>query len=66
MIPVTPSVSCDAETKWNFGDRFMTYLKTTKTTGLTGHIEFDEKTGLRKNLTIHIVDLIKNGLSLVT
>jgi len=33
--------------------------------GLSGNIEFDQQTGFRKNLSLHIVDLSKRGVSLV-
>ncbi len=65
IIPVSPKVSCEKETKWYFGDDFMNYLKMSKVQGLSGNIEFDQQTGFRKNLTLHVVDLSKRGVSLV-
>ena len=69
IIPASPSVSCGwlhkNESAWEFGEQFMKHLKTTNLNGLSGHIEFDQQTGHRSNLTIDIVDLAKNGLALV-
>lgn len=64
-MPGSPSVSCEAETKWHYGDEFMSFLKKSSITGLSGKIEFDQVTGMRKNLTMQIVDLSRNGVSLV-
>ncbi len=43
----------------------MKHLKTSNINGLSGHIEFDQATGYRKNLTVDIVDMTRSGLSLV-
>ena len=65
ILPGSPSVSCEAETTWSYGDEFMAFVKMSSITGLSGKIEFDATTGCRKNLTMHIVDLARNGVSLV-
>ena len=65
-IPKSPSVSCSKENPWYYGEEFMRYLRLSDFNGLSGHIEFDSTTGCRKNLTIRIVDLIKDGISLVS
>ena len=53
------------ENAWSYGEQFMKYLRLSDFNGLTGRIEFNQMTGYRKNITIGIVDLIKDGLSLV-
>ena len=53
------------EEAWDYGEKFMKYLRLSDFNGLTGRIEFNQMTGYRKNMTIGIVDLIKDGLSLV-
>ena len=65
MIPVSPSVSCQKETSWQFGTDFMRYLKMSKFEGLSGHVEFDQMTGFRSNITLSIVDKTKTGVDLV-
>ena len=65
-IPNSPSVSCCKENPWHYGEEFMRYLRLSDFNGLSGRIEFDSTTGFRKNLTIKIVDLIKDGISLVS
>ncbi|CAF0769509.1 unnamed protein product [Brachionus calyciflorus] len=65
MIPESPKASCETETPWNFGQKFMEYLKKTKFVGLSGNIEFDRATGYRTNLTLSIIDKNKSGVELV-
>ena len=43
----------------------MKQLKKYSFYGLSGNIQFDEKTGLRSNITFSIVDYIKNKIDLV-
>ncbi len=59
-------VSCDHELPWEFGESFVTHLKMNKMSGLSGFIEFDQKTGYRKNTTLTIVDKSRNGVDLVS
>ncbi len=65
-LPVSFSVSCEHETKWEFGKKFNNFLRMSKINGLSGNIEFEPSTGFRKNLIFNIVDMTKNGLSLVS
>ena len=58
-------VTCQQEIPWSFGTEFRNYLKSNVLTGLTGNIQFNNVTGLRTNLTISIVDKIKNVIDLV-
>ncbi len=59
------NISCDLETKWIFGKKFMNYLKSNDFIGLSGHIQFSKETGLRSGLKLAIVDKIKNSIDLV-
>ena len=63
-IPKSHTVSCEKEIKWDYGDEFIDNLKSTDFNGLSGPIQFDSVTGHRQNLTLDIVDLTKQGLSL--
>jgi hypothetical protein len=60
------AVSCQTQAKWKFGSTFKTYLSGTSLTGLTGRISFDTRTGKRNNTFLYIVDLVKNGVDLVS
>lgn len=65
-VMIAPSsVSCQKEEPWQFGSEFMKYLKMSNFNGLSGHIEFDQRTGYRKNVTFSIVDKTKSGVDLV-
>lgn len=63
-MQIPSSVSCQSETPWSFGAKFRKYLTDNSFNGLSGHIQFD-KSGLRHNLTLSIVDNIKNSVDLV-
>ena len=65
-IPLNHSVLCEPETPWSFGPTIIKHLKSTKMNGLTGHIEFDMASNVRTNLTIPIVDKIRNTVDLVS
>jgi hypothetical protein len=56
---------CDNETKWSFGKKFLKYLKSLNTKSVSGHIEFDKFNGMRKNLTLSLVEKTKTGIDLV-
>lgn len=58
-------MSCATEKQWSYGPEMLEHFKNMKTNGLSGNIEFDKKTGLRKNLTLSIVDRTKNGVELI-
>ncbi len=60
------NISCDLETKWEFGQEFMNYLKNKDFIGLTGRIEFNKETNLRSGFELSIVDKIKNLIYLVS
>ena len=64
-IKPTKSVSCETATPWLNGAKFKKYLQMNSFNGLSGHIQFDKTTGLRQNLTLAIVDNIKNSVDLV-
>ncbi len=56
---------CDTERKWSFGKEFMSYMKKTNFTGISGRVNFDKETGYRNNVKLSLVDRISNGLDLV-
>ena len=58
-------MSCSNDKPWMFGAEFIKYLKLSNFKGLSGHMEFDQKTGYRKNLKLSIVDKTKTGVDLV-
>ncbi len=60
-----PKANCDNEIKWSFGKKFVKYLKTLNTTSVSGHIEFDKYNGMRKRLTLSLVEKTKTGIDLV-
>lgn len=64
-IPLIFNVSCETDTSWSYGPEIVNYLKLTNMNGLSGHIQFDASTGFRTNLTIPIVDKVKNSVDLV-
>ncbi len=43
------NISCDLETKWIFGKKFMNHLKSNDFIGLSGHIQFSKVTGIKIN-----------------
>lgn len=59
------SVSCQKETVWDYGQAFISHLKTANLTGLSGEITFNSKTGERNNPFLYIVDMTKEGVDLV-
>lgn len=65
LIVQSPTVSCQRETPWSFGEEFMRNLKMSQFNGLSGYIQFDPNTGYRTNLTLSIVDKTKTGVDLV-
>lgn len=65
LIPEIPIASCANERPWMFGSDFIKYLKLSNFKGLSGHIEFDQTSGYRKNLKFSIVDKTKAGVDLV-
>ena len=65
-LSLSKSVSCQTENQWFYGLQFMKYLKTNKINGLSGHIEFDIKSGYRTNLKFSIVDRTDDSVELVS
>ena len=64
-LPATPTASCQKENPWLFGMDFMRYLRMSNFYGLSGHVEFDQTTGYRNNITLSIVDRTRAGVDLV-
>ena len=64
ILSDSPKLSCSVGQPWFNGPVLMNYLKLSDFKGLSGHIEFDQKTGCRKNLTIAIVDKAEKGVDL--
>ena len=64
LIVESPKISCSLGQPWFNGPLLMKYLKMADFNGLSGHIEFDQNTGFRKNLTISIVDKADVGVDL--
>ena len=62
---LSASASCSAERPWLLGNAFVKFLKMANFQGLTGHVEFEQSTGYRRNLTLNIVDKTRNGIDLV-
>ena len=56
------NVSCETEEKWAFGQIFKNHLKNNYFTGLSGHVEFNNYTGLRSKFRLLIGDKIKNSI----
>jgi hypothetical protein len=65
-LSLSKSVSCQTENQWFYGIQFMKYLITNKINGLSGHIEFDIKSGYRTNLKVSIVDRTDDSVELVS
>jgi hypothetical protein len=59
------TASCSNETPWTFGITLSRYLRMNKINGLSGNIEFDQVTGVRKNISFCIVDRTKTNVDLV-
>ena len=59
------TASCDTIKPWPPGLELMKLLKSTNLNGLSGNVQFEEKNGLRNNLTISVVDNVRNSLDLV-
>ncbi len=64
-IPSSPSVSCANEIPWPFGNEMVKMIKQSDFYGLSGHVKFDSMTGDRQNFSLRIMDIAKDGLSLV-
>ncbi len=64
MIKSQPG-SCDTFTPWLPGLELMKLLKSNNLNGLSGNMQFEEKNGLRNNLTISVVDNVRNSIDLV-
>ncbi len=64
-IGYSPSVSCQNEKPWLYGNQFIKFLKVTNFNGYSGFIGFDHVTGYRNNLTLSIVDKTRTGVDLV-
>lgn len=62
---MSPSGSCQAETKWQLGDEFIQLLKLNDFYGLSGRVKFNPYTGYRKSFSFRIVDVARDGLSIV-
>ncbi len=65
-LSLSKSVSCQTENQWFYGIQFMKYLIANKINGLSGHIEFDIKSGYRTNLKVSIVDRTDDSVELVS
>ncbi|XP_069951466.1 glutamate receptor ionotropic, kainate 2-like [Cherax quadricarinatus] len=59
-IKVTP-LDCDADITWMHGNSLINYIKWVQVNGLTGIIKFDTE-GFRRDVTLDIVELTKEGL----
>ena len=64
-IPSSPSVSCVNENPWVFGAEFVKMIKNSDFYGLSGHVKFDSMFGDRQNFSLRVMDIAKDGLSLV-
>ncbi|KAK8388628.1 hypothetical protein O3P69_020541 [Scylla paramamosain] len=62
-IDVTP-LECDGDSTWVHGNSLVNYMKWVQVNGLTGLIKFDTE-GFRRDVTLDIVELTKEGLSRV-
>ncbi|XP_045593286.1 glutamate receptor ionotropic, kainate 2 isoform X4 [Procambarus clarkii] len=62
-IDVTP-LECDGDITWIHGNSLINYMKWVQVNGLTGLIKFDTE-GFRRDVTLDIVELTKEGLSRV-
>ncbi len=64
-IVSSPSVSCANESPWAFGDEMVRLIKLNDFYGLSGRVKFEAATGDRQNFSLRIMDMAKDGLSLV-
>ncbi|XP_042238473.1 glutamate receptor ionotropic, kainate 2-like isoform X3 [Homarus americanus] len=62
-IDVTP-LECDGDITWVHGNSLINYMKWVQVNGLTGLIKFDTE-GFRRDVTLDIVELTKEGLDRV-
>ncbi|KAK4297158.1 hypothetical protein Pmani_030406 [Petrolisthes manimaculis] len=62
-IDVTP-LECDGDFTWVHGNSLINYMKWVQVNGLTGLIKFDTE-GFRRDVTLDIVELSKEGLERV-
>ncbi|XP_050700937.1 glutamate receptor ionotropic, kainate 2-like isoform X2 [Eriocheir sinensis] len=62
-IDVTP-LECDGDATWVHGNSLINYMKWVQVNGLTGLIKFDTE-GFRRDVTLDIVELTKEGLTRV-
>ncbi|XP_045135922.1 glutamate receptor ionotropic, kainate 2-like isoform X2 [Portunus trituberculatus] len=62
-IDVTP-LDCDGDNAWVHGNSLVNYMKWVQVNGLTGLIKFDTE-GFRRDVTLDIVELTKDGLTRV-
>nr|XP_053639399.1 glutamate receptor ionotropic, kainate 2-like [Cherax quadricarinatus] len=62
-IDVTP-LECDGDVTWVHGNSLINYMKWVQVNGLTGLIKFDTE-GFRRDVTLDIVELTKDGLTRV-
>ena len=66
MIQMSSSVSCKTGKQWPYGSILQKYLKISNFNGLSWHIQFDEETGSRTNLSFSLVDKIGNSIDIVS
>lgn len=59
------SASCKNDTSWSYGNKFLKYIKMNKLIIKSGLIDFDNKTGIRKNINFYIVDWLIQSTDLV-
>jgi hypothetical protein len=57
--------SCTNVLPWSYGIKLKSYLKMNVVNGLSGNLQFENSTGIRANLTLSIVDSIRNSVDLV-
>ena len=60
----TEPLSCSGEETWQHGNSLVNYMKLVEMDGLTGKVKFD-KSGLRTDFTLDIVELKRHGLEKV-
>ena len=59
-------VSCDLESKWIYGPKFMNHLKMNDFIGLSDQVKFHKQSGLRSELKLSIVDKNKHSIDLLS
>uniref|UniRef100_A0A8C4QMV0 Glutamate receptor n=1 Tax=Eptatretus burgeri TaxID=7764 RepID=A0A8C4QMV0_EPTBU len=59
------SLQCHRHKPWRFGERYMELIKEAQWDGITGHIAFNQSSGLRTDFSLDVISLKEEGLEKV-